>query len=150
MLYNTTRFGQIEVPEDKIITFKDGLIAFEICKKFVILKHKPESSFFWLQSLEIPELAFTMLFPFQFISNYNPSLTSEDLKRLNCDNQSDLEFYNMVVIPKDPSKMTINLLSPIVVNSKAGIAIQAVLNDALYSVSHPLIQTENSSSEASK
>lgn len=140
MQYNTTRFGSIDVPDDKIINFDSGVIGFENEKKFVILKHRPESSFFWLQSLATPDLAFSMLFPFEFVPSYKPELTQSDLKKLGCSSQNALEIYAMVVIPKDLSQLTINLLSPVAVNPGTKLGIQAVLIDSDYKVSHPLVQ----------
>ncbi|EKD26944.1 MAG: hypothetical protein ACD_79C00963G0006 [uncultured bacterium] len=149
MLYNTSRFGQIEIPDNKILNFPKGIIGFENEKKFLVLKHKPESSFFWLQSLETPELAFSLLFPFDFIPLYVPGISSEDLKIIEAKDQTELEIYCMVVIPKDPSKLTINLLSPVVINTKNNKGIQSVLLDSQYEVNHRLIpDSESSSKEA--
>lgn len=149
MSYPTSRFGMLDIPEDKIIQFPFGVIGFEQQKRFVILKHKPESSFFWLQSLDNPELAFSMLFPFQFISNYDPEISEEDKIKLLAKDKNELEIYCMVVIPKDIQQMTINLLSPVVINSKKQIGIQIVLLDSDYSVHHPLIAKPKSGKKES-
>jgi flagellar assembly factor FliW len=139
MRYATTRFAEIDVPDDKILHFPLGLAGFEQEKRFVILKHRPDSSFFWLQSLATPELAFSMLFPFSFVPDYRPRLARSDLKILKAQSPGDLEFYCMVVIPKDPSRMTINLLSPVVVHSASQRGLQAVLSETEYRVDHRLI-----------
>jgi flagellar assembly factor FliW len=139
MQYETSRFGSIDVPDDKIIQFPLGLIGFEQEKKFVILKHKPTSSFYWLQSLNTPNLAFTLLFPFDFVPNYQPNLGHAELDLLQSDDPTQLEVYCMVVIPKDPSQMTINLLSPVVVYSQNKLGVQVVLSDSKYDVKHPLV-----------
>jgi len=39
MLIKTTRFGEIEVPEEKIIYFSSGMIGFENYKKYVLFEH---------------------------------------------------------------------------------------------------------------
>jgi len=147
MLVNTTRFGDIEVPDDKILYFPNSVIGFEDENKFVILKHKPDSSFFWLQSLSTPDLAFSLLLPFNFVADYSPTFSKEVLKTLKVDNKDEVELYCMVVIPKDVSKMTINLLSPIVVVSKTQMGMQIVLNDSEYSVDRPLVSNNNSKTE---
>jgi len=147
MLVNTTRFGNIDVPDDKILDFPNGVIGFKNENNFVILKHKPDSSFFWLQSLSSPDLAFSLLFPFNFVADYTPSLSKEVLNTLKVENAGEVEIYCMVVIPKDVSKMTINLLSPIVVGSKTQTGMQIVLNDSEYSVNHPLANSTSSAEE---
>ena len=144
MPYTTSRFGAIEVPEDKIIHFPFGVIGFEENKRFVVLKHKPDSSFFWLQSLDNPALAFSMLFPFEFILNYSPDISEEDKIKLLAKDKTELEIYCMVVIPKDVRQMTINLLSPVVINPGKQLGIQTVLIDSNYSVHHPLISNPQS------
>lgn len=149
MPYPTSRFGVIDIPEDKIIHFPFGVIGFEEHKRFIMLKHKPESSFFWLQSLENPELAFSMLFPFQFIPNYAPEISEEDKIKLLVKDKNELEIYCMVVIPKDIQQMTINLLSPVVINSKKQLGIQTVLLDSDYSVHHRLISGSTSEKKES-
>ena len=141
MAYSTSRFGVLDVPDEKIIHFPFGVIGFEQNKRFVLLKHKPESSFFWLQSLDNPDLAFSMLFPFQFIANYDPDISEEDKIKLLAKDKTDLEIYCMVVIPKDIHQMTINLLSPVVINSAKQLGIQTVLIDSGYSVHHQLLSS---------
>lgn len=149
MPYPTSRFGMIDIPEDKIIQFPFGVIGFEQHKRFIMLKHKPESSFFWLQSLDNPDLAFSMLFPFQFIPNYEPEISEEDRIKLLAKDKNELEIYCMVVIPKDVQQMTINLLSPVVINSKTQLGIQTVLLDSDYSVHHPLLSNPQSGKKES-
>ncbi|MBN2144911.1 MAG: flagellar assembly protein FliW [Candidatus Aureabacteria bacterium] len=139
MIYKTTRFGEIDVPGEKVLFFKEGVIGFENLHEFVILKHRPTSSFFWLQSLENSELAFSMLFPFEFVPSYSPLIHKEDLDCLEAAEQKNLEIYSMVVIPKDPALMTINLLSPVVVNPANQKGRQVVLLDSNYSVNHKLV-----------
>jgi flagellar assembly factor FliW len=138
MPYKTTRFGEIEVPQDKVLHFKEGVIGFENLHDFVILKHRPSSCFFWLQSLEKPDLAFSMLFPFEFFPSYFPRITREDLTVLGAEEQKSLEIYSMVVVPRDPALMTINLLSPVVINPLNQRGKQIVLLDSGYSVHQTL------------
>lgn len=139
MKFKTSRFGEIEVPADLQMHFDDGVIGFADCRKFVILKHKPESMFFWLQSLDIPELAFTMLFPFEWVPGYAPGINKDDLSMIGANSSEGMEIYAMVAIPKDINAMTINLLSPVIVNPVTKKGRQIILHDSGYSVKHPLI-----------
>lgn len=149
MNLKTSRFGEIEVPEDKEISFPNGLIGFPEQKKFVILKHKPDSSFFWLQSLSDGNLAFTMLSPFLFVPDYNPEVPENDQSFLNIGDSKNMEIYCMVVIPKGrPKDMTINLLSPVVVNPEKKLGIQTVLKDQTLPVRHRLVPACQSEEKA--
>ena len=56
MLVKTKFFGEVDLPEEKIITFERGLADY---KKFTILYdcEKEDSNISWLQSVEEPTLA---------------------------------------------------------------------------------------------
>lgn len=149
MKYQTSRFGEIEVSDEKVIEFPFGVIGYEKETKMIVLKHRPDSSFFWLQSLTNPELAFSLLSPFAYISDYKPKLRTEEIKFLGALEQNELEFYGMVVIPQNHKLMTINLLSPVVINSKKQKGMQIVLSDTSYSVHHRLIPDTEASSNVS-
>lgn len=45
MNIKTTRFGEIEVPEECIIAFVDGLPGFADETKFALFPYEPESAF---------------------------------------------------------------------------------------------------------
>ena len=36
MLVKTRHFGEVNLDEDKVLTFEDGLIGFENCKRYTI------------------------------------------------------------------------------------------------------------------
>ena len=55
---NTVRFGEIEVEEEKVVHFKNGIPAFEDEHEFLIIPYDEESPYYFMQSLKTPELAF--------------------------------------------------------------------------------------------
>ena len=54
---NTLRFGEVEVAEDKVVHFAEGIPAFEDEHEFVIVPYDEESPYVFLQSLTTPDLA---------------------------------------------------------------------------------------------
>ena len=74
MLVQTRCFGEIDLDENKIITFDQGMLGFEEYKRYAILydieKEKPTIS--WLQSLDEPGLAFPIINPCYVKKEYNP------------------------------------------------------------------------------
>ena len=54
---DTLRFGQIEVEEEKIVHFKDGIPAFEEEHEFIIVPYDSESPYYFMQSLALPVLS---------------------------------------------------------------------------------------------
>ena len=59
MLVKTRFFGEVDLPEEKILTFEHGLIGLGEYKKFTILYDcdKEDSNISWLQSVEEPSFA---------------------------------------------------------------------------------------------
>jgi len=56
MEVRTTRFGVVEIAEDRVITFPKGLLGFGQMKRYCLLEPGNDACFFWLQSLDDPTL----------------------------------------------------------------------------------------------
>ncbi len=63
----TTRFGNIDIDEEKIIKFTQGIPAFEKEHEFVMIPYDEKTPFLFLQSVKTPDLAFLMVDPFVFL-----------------------------------------------------------------------------------
>ena len=135
----TSRFGEIEVDEAKIVHFKDGIPAFEDEHEFIILPYEEESPYYFMQSLKSPDLAFLLTIPFLFFNDYSFEIDDETIKELDIKNQEDVFYYSMITIPNGSVRyMTANLLAPIVVNSENMKAKQVVLEKSNYTTKHRL------------
>ena len=125
----TTRFGEIEEDESKIVHFAAGLPAFEDEHEFIIIPYDEESPYDFLQSVTTPDLAFLMAIPFIFFPDYEFRLEDDVLESLALERQEDLLLYTLLTIPgKDIREMTANLLAPIVINSRTNEGCQIVLD----------------------
>ena len=135
----TTRFGEIEKEDDKIITFAEGIPAFEDEHEFVLLPFAEESPYIFLQSAKTPELAFLMTTPFLFFPEYEFSLEDDVLKKLDILKQEDLLVYVLLTIPTEGIRyVTANLLAPVVINPTKCKAQQVVLERTSYKTKHRL------------
>lgn len=135
----TSRFGEIEVDEKKIVYFKDGIPAFEDEHEFIILPYDEESPYYFMQSLATPDLAFLLTIPFLFFSDYTFEIDDETVKELGIKNPDTVFYYSMVTIPNGSIRyMTANLLAPIVLNSDTMQAKQVVLEKSNYTTKHRL------------
>jgi flagellar assembly factor FliW len=132
----TLRFGELEIPEDKIIEFPKGLLGFEQFHKYIILQREDSEPFSWLQSLEDPNLAFVITNPAFFFPAYRIELHTKELADIEADEASNIETYVVVTIPKDVSQMSANLQGPIVINSDSGLAKQVVMVNGPYTIQH--------------
>lgn len=137
---DTTRFGQIEIDQERIIHFPQGLLGFPDHKDYVVFEHKPDSPFCWLQSLDSPELAFVLTNPFHFNEQYLEDISSEDKKSLPKENGANLVVFALVTIPPGKvQKMTVNLLGPLFIDAETRTGRQVILASTGYSHHHPLI-----------
>lgn len=137
MKIETVDFGEIEISEDKIIFFQEGIPGFEEEKEFVvILNEDKENPFHWLQSVRNPDLTFVIANPFEIFSDYDILLPETAINKLNIEKEEDTTIYSMIVIPEDMTKITTNLLGPIVINVKKMLGKQVILDDKRYSTKH--------------
>ena len=135
----TSRFGEIEVDEKKIVHFKDGIPAFEDEHEFVILPYEEESPYYFMQSLASPDLAFLLTIPFLFFNEYTFELDDETVNELGIEDSENVFYYTMVTIPNGSIRyMTANLVAPIVLNGANMQAKQVVLEKSNYTTKHRL------------
>ena len=136
---NTSRFGEIEVDEKKIVHFKDGIPAFEDEHEFVILPYEEDSPYYFMQSLKSPDLAFLLTIPFLFFNDYTFELDDTVVADLGIEDSENVFYYTMVTIPNGSIRyMTANLLAPIVLNGANMQAKQVVLEKTNYTTKHRL------------
>jgi flagellar assembly factor FliW len=138
MVVNSTRFGQLDVPEDEIVRFPDGLPGFTDQTAFAVIPHSPDSPFAFFQSLGEPDLTFLMVNPFFFFADYEFELDDGVALALAIEDQKDVKVYNIVTVPEKTEEMTTNLLAPVVVNWRRRVARQTVLEKTAYTTKHRL------------
>jgi len=139
MKISTTRFGDIEVDDNNVITVLGGIIGFENYYRFVILDFLKESQFRWLQSLNDPEVAFVICDPWYFFKDYNFELSDEYQNELEIESLDDIVAVAISTIPADITKTTLNLISPIIINLKKMIGKQVILYNSSYSTTHRIV-----------
>lgn len=139
MQITTSRFGNVEINENDIIEFSDGLIGFSQFKKYVIIQQEENNPFVWLQSVENPELAFVIIEPHIFHPQYTVQISPEELSILRSEKIEDFKVFVLVVIPEDPTQMRANLQGPIIINYKNNLARQLILSEE-YPLQYKILQ----------
>ena len=139
MKLETRQFGPLEIEPASILTFPSGLLGFEELKRFVLLERPEIAPLEWLQSVENPQIVFTVIDPTVVFGNYQPELTSEDWAALGIPQGAPVMVRVLVTVPKDPSEMTANLLGPLVFSPEHGKGRQVVLLDSDYPVRQRLL-----------
>lgn len=140
----TTRFGELDVSPENIITIPEGIIGFNDVKQYVMLDFHTgiDTALKWFQAIDCPELAFVLIDPYTFRPDYKVNITDEEMGFLKAKSPDAIRVMAIVSIPKDPNKMTANLLGPVLINPENRLAIQAVLNDTEYTASHYILPQE--------
>ena len=134
----SSRFGVLNVDDQRIITFTKGLLGFPGKSRFALIQTNEENYFFWLQSVEDPNLAFVVTDPSTFFKDYEVPLREETQLELEL---TDPEAAQVLVIcNKVGDWLTGNLLGPIVVNVALQLATQVVLTEKKWTTRQPLLQ----------
>lgn len=138
MIIQTSRFGAVTLQDDDVIEFPEGILGFADLRRFVLLDDPNDEIFAWLQSCEIPQIAFPVLEPELFTPQYQTSLTKHDLESLGLSGSEPTRAFSIITIPDDPTQMTANMKAPIVINIKKKIARQIVLQDNSLAIREPI------------
>lgn len=131
MHIESPRFGSLEVDAEKLIEFPAGLPGFEDCKKFTLLEVGEDAaapSVGVLQSVDHPEVAFSIAEPDQFGLHYEFALTAEEEELLRVKRAEDVAV--LLILRRDVSvdpPVKANLMAPLVINAAARIGMQKVI-----------------------
>lgn len=141
MKINTRIFGEIEISDDKIITFENGIIGFPELKHFTLLHDEEKGTgagIRFLQSLEEPAFAMPVMDPFMVKLDYKPEVDDELLADLGCLTEDNLLILVTVTVPSDLTKMSVNLQGPLVINVDEHKACQIIIDGGQYPVKFPI------------
>lgn len=134
----TSRFGHVQCQEEDLILFPEGILGFADLRKFVLLDDPSDEIFAWLQSCEIPQIAFPVLEPELFTTGYQLNLTRHDLESLELKAPTGIRSFAIITVPEDATQMTANLKAPIVINIEKRSARQIVLQDNHLAIREPI------------
>lgn len=135
MKIQTKDFGPLDIDEEELIDFPEGVYSFEETKRFVLLE-QDDCPALWLQAADGPDPRFIVFRPQEVIEDYAPILPEGALGALCAAHPSELSFYLIAVVPEDLSRMTVNLKSPVVINERKKIGGQFILENREYGVRH--------------
>lgn len=145
MKIKTKIFGEIEIAEDRIITFPSGIIGFPDLTDFALL-HDEESgagAIHWLQSVQEPAFAMPVMNPLIVMPDYNPEVEDELIKPLGELLPEEILVMVTVTVPSDLTKMTVNLKGPIIINASEKKACQVIVEGEQYPVKFPVYDILN-------
>jgi flagellar assembly factor FliW len=122
----SSRFGELEVPEESVVEFPSGLIGLR-GTRYALLPHGEDGVFFWLHSMEHPDLALPVTKPWSFFAGYEIELPDAEAERIGVADPSEAEVFVTVRADETGESFSANLRAPIVIAGGRGFQ---VINDA--------------------
>ncbi len=143
MKINTEIFGEIEVAEEKVITFENGIIGFPDLKRFSLLHDEEKGTdvgIRFLQSLDEPGFAMPVMDPLVVMPDYDPQVNDELLASAGKITGENILVLVTVTVPADLTQMTVNLQGPFVINVEERKACQVIVENDEYPVKYPIYE----------
>lgn len=156
MIIESKRIGRVEVNEDRIIRFEDGLVGFPELKTFFLADDPVDISmpFKWLVPTDNPELLFLVTDPGIFFKDYVFDLPEDDRRKLQVNTEDDVSVITVLTVPAEAKKMTANLRAPLVINWRSLSGRQVILKNTAYTTKHYIFIQEtpeqNNGTDSSK
>jgi flagellar assembly factor FliW len=156
MIIESKRIGRVEVDENRVIRFEDGLVGFPELKTFFLADDPADVTmpFKWLVSAENPELIFLVTDPGIFFKDYVFDLPEEDRRKLQVNTEDDVSVITILTVPSEAKKMIANLRAPLVINWRSLGGRQVILKNTAYTTKHYIFVQEtpeqNNGTDSSK
>ncbi len=125
MKIKTNQFGEVEYDTEHIIKFAGGIFGFEQFKNYLLIK-VDEDLFYWLNSIDKPEVAFPLI-GIGVIDDKYPS-------------EKEHEAFGIVTLNRDVIKITVNLKAPVFINQTTKTGFQKILDEDKYPIKYPLFK----------
>ena len=141
MRINTRIFGEVEISDDKIITFENGIIGFPDLKRFALIHDEDAgqgAGIRYLQSLDETGFAMPVMDPLIVKPDYDPEVDDELLADVGHAAGEELLVLVTVTVPSDLTKMSVNLRGPFVINVETHRACQVIIDSSDYPVKFPI------------
>ena len=135
----TKVFGEVEIAEEKILEFPNGIIGFPELKHFTLIHDEEQGSdagIRYLQSLEEPAFAMPVMDPLLVKKDYDPQVNDELLSNLGNLTEDNIIVLVTGTVPSDLTKMSVNLQGPIVINSDERKAAQIIVDSGEFPVKY--------------
>ncbi len=131
-------FGTLDIGEDELIEFSEGLLGFPECRSWALLLGSKDGSA-WLQSAEHSALVFLLVDPFIFFDGYSAELSESELRRIRAKEAAEVAVFAIVTLPAPgQDTCTANLQGPVVMNLVSRRGIQVVFGEGPFGVRAPI------------
>ena len=150
MEFNTTLFGKIDVSDDKILEFPQGILGFEELKRFTLTFDAEKSAptgLNFMVSLDEPAFMLPVVTAVAVKPDYSPEISAEVEKAIGPLTEENVLVLVTMTIPEDITKMTVNLKAPIIINADTRKGAQIIAENADYEVKYKVYDIFKKKSE---
>ena len=134
----TKAYGAVDVDERQRITFPQGLFGFETIRDYVLLD-ADRQPFYWLQSVDVEQVAFVLINPFLFRPDYELDIDDNLAGSIGITSPDKALIFTIVTFPGN-GPMTANLQGPIIINQDTRIGRQEILSDLRWKTKHDILE----------
>lgn len=128
MTITTRDFGQMELDEGQLLDFRSPIFGFDNLRRYALLSDEETGAgLMWLQSVEQPDTCFILLDPEEIGLDYKPEIPADAKELLALTSVPAIRL--IAVVPAEFRQTTVNLKSPILINTEKKWAAQVILDE---------------------
>lgn len=142
MHVNTKFLGSIEVEQNNIISFEQGLPGFAGLHDFVLLPVEGNPALNYLQSVQEANVCFILMNPFLIVEDYEIDISEEAVELLKIEKAEDINLFAVLTVTDNIKDITANLAAPVIVNASNNKARQEILSGGKYEIRYKLYREE--------
>lgn len=141
MEINTRIFGKVDIDDEKLIHFPNGIVGFPDMTDFALIHDEEQgdnAGIRWMQSVQEPAFAMPVISPLTVCGDYNPEVEDELLKPLGDVQVDNMLVLTTITVPHELKNMSVNLKAPFIINSDNRTAVQIIVDGDQYQVKFPV------------
>ena len=145
MIFSPETVTPIAEPIKKLqLQFPSGLIGFPGFTSAELIVQTDQHPFMWLNGTGEEKLSFIVLEPSGVMAGYEIEVAERDAEGLGLTSPQDAKILNIATVQEGPTtRITLNLIGPIIINTKTNVARQIVIsNSQNYSAKHVLFESK--------
>ncbi len=133
----TSRFGKIDVPEERIFSFPRGLIGLEHLKRYARLDSVKGDTVQWLQAVDDPETAFLVSEPKTYLPSFELKLWESHPTGASSSGPdlSELEILTILQVDRSTRSLHVHVQAPLLLDPVTRKGVQVITDSE-----HPTVQ----------
>ncbi len=136
MKVETSRFGSVDIPDDRVITFPEGLPGFDDNKLYVLIHSEENPTVHWLQSASDPDVALLLMDPLTLDPTYEVKPRPDELRPIDPGEDWAASVLCRVIVRNgdQDGELFANFFAPVSFSVEKRVAMQLPLVGSKYSV----------------